>query len=352
MRMVSYLKNLIKNYTNKITVATQIRFLRQLEKLLCNGYSLMQSLEVLSWDKQLTDVAQKVSENMVAGQLLDEALKQLDFHYLVTSYLYFSRAKDDLESSVSKCAQLLETRSTYKTKLQQVLRYPVILLFIFFVLLFFVKYSVLPTFIDMLDAHAEGTNVSVILLSILDISINLFIVSLLITLVITLMWQRIKLKLSLDKKLDIYQRIPIFRYFLKVHTTYLFSIHVSILLEIGMPIKDVLKQMVAQKDLAIISHYAELMADELSEGKSVTFLIEQLPFLERQLSYIFKQNLNVEQLSKDLSVYADMLMDTIHFKTMKYIEFIQPAFLVIFASFIIFIYVTLMWPMFDLVRTI
>lgn len=350
--MVLYLKKLMKQQKSKIKEEKQIRFLRQVAKLLASGYSLNQSLKVMSWDKDLAAIASEVSRDLIDGLLLDQSLKRLNFHYVITSYLYFSRSKDHLEISIEKSVDLLEMRMKYKNKLQSVLRYPFILLFIFFILLLFIKYSILPTFIDMIQSHGESSSTSTLLLLFLDFSTQLFIILLFIFSCFALVWLRLKERFSLGLKLKIYEKIPLFRTYIKVQTTYLFATHVSTLLEVGMPMKDVLHQLIEQKDLNIISYYAELMIDELNEGHSLVYLLQQLPFIDEQIAQIYQQNLNASTLSKDLQTYADMLMDTIQLKVTKYIEYVQPSLLAVFACFIVFIYVTLMWPMFELVKTI
>src|SRR5690625_1278988 len=106
--MVLYLKKLMKQQKSKIKEEKQTRFLRQVAKLLASGYSLNQSLKVMSWEKDLAAIASEVSRDLIDGLLLDQSLKRLKFHYVITSYLYFSRSKDHLEISIEKSVDLLE----------------------------------------------------------------------------------------------------------------------------------------------------------------------------------------------------------------------------------------------------
>src|SRR5699024_4541550 len=104
--------------------------------------------------------------------------------------------------------------------------------------------------------------------------------------------------------------------------------------------------------LPIIAYYSSLMMNELSKGLHISLLMTNLPFFEKQLAAIFQKNTHMAALEKDLVAYADLLIEEIHRKVMKIITLIQPIFFIILASFIVFIYITLMWPMFQLINSI
>lgn len=108
----------------------------------------------------------------------------------------------------------------------------------------------------------------------------------------------------------------------------------------------------AQNRLPILSHYAKQMIDELSKGMHITHLLTQLDFLDKQLSNIFQKNTDVGELQKDLTMFADFLTEELSRKIKKSITMMQPVFFIILAGFIITIYIMLMWPMFQLIKTI
>src|SRR5690625_338563 len=97
MRMDLFLKkHLLNNKKRILSENLQLRFLEQLQRFLANGYSLLDSLERIKWDKQMIPAATHIIDLLKNGVPIDEAFEQLDFHYTITSYLYFAKEHGDL----------------------------------------------------------------------------------------------------------------------------------------------------------------------------------------------------------------------------------------------------------------
>lgn len=349
--MVSYLKRFIIR-RKTLGSAVQLRFLQLLHRLLTNGYPLLDAIETIQWNKELVKPATTILKSLEDGMSIDKAFDQANFHPMITAYLYFVKGNGDLEGSIKKCVAMYEYRIKNTTKFQQAARYPLILLFIFALLLYFIKQSVLPSFQDIFQTSMSASStvhLSIILIEMLStITAVLFIV----LGVILLVWFLTKDNLPIEKQLKIYRAIPLYRSFLKLQTSFYFATHFSSLLKTGMSFKEILDQMTQQKKLPIISYYAQQMTSELSRGVHIASLLTVFSFLEGQLTNIFSKNADAQALEKDLSMYAELLMEEIQRKIMKIITLVQPIFFTILAGFIIFIYITLMWPMFQLIKTI
>src|SRR5699024_3099174 len=93
----------------------------------------------------------------------------------------------------------------------------------------------------------------------IDFASTLFILSLILIVMTYIIWNYMKKKIPLSKQLHVYNRIPVFRAFLRMRTTYFFTTQMSMFLKTGMPIKNILYKMANQDKLPIIAHYAELM---------------------------------------------------------------------------------------------
>lgn len=351
--MVSYLKKyILMRRIKSLSPDIQLRFLQRLQRLLNNGYPLLAALEIIKWDKQLINVSTQIIYSLRNGDAIDEAFEIAKFDDTIIAYLYFVRANGDIETSIGKCIDMYEHRIKYLNKLKEMTRYPLILLSIFTLLLFFIKRSVLPSFLELFQSGSEAS--STVELSIIIIEfLGILVIAISILAVITfIVWQFNKRKVSIAKQIKLYNYIPIYRNYLSLQTSFLFATHLSTLLKTGMSIKDILENMSKQKKLPIIAYYSSLMTTELSKGLYVENLLSQLTFLEKQLAIIFQKNTDISALEKDLTVYADLLTEELHRKVMKAITFIQPAFFIIIAAFIVFIYLMLMWPMFQLIKTI
>lgn len=330
----------------------QLRFLKRLSRLLTNGYSMVESLEIIKWDKQLMAIGDQIIIALRNGVPIDQAFDQAKFHHTITAYLYFVRENGNVLSSIEKCVMMFEDRLKYKKKFQEIIRYPLMLLIIFTILLYFIKQYVLPSFIDLFQSST--TAASTIMLSIKMIEfLTMFSISFgVISIVLFLVWHVKKQKINIKTQIKLYRFIPIYRKYLCLQTSFQFATHLSTQLKTGMSLKEVLHNMSKQTKMPVIAYYTSLMTIELNKGFQLPSLLSQLTFFETQLTEIFQKNTNNHSLEKDLATYADLLTEELQRKTMKAITVIQPIFFIVVACFVIFIYLTLMWPMFQLIQTI
>lgn len=336
----------------QLTTDLQLRFLKRLTRLLGNGYPLIEALEIIGWDKQLISTSRHVSNDLRAGYALDESLDENGFHHTIIAYLYIVRVNGNLEESLSNCIEMYEQRLVHIKKFQQTARYPLVLFFIFLFLMYFIQKSVLPSFQNLFQDNQTTSTMISASVSVINIFKVFLVISAVISIVIYFSRTYLKKKVSIERQILIYSKIPILRKFLTIQTSFLFATHVSSLLKTGLPLKEILEHIQHQTKLRIISYYAALMIGELLEGKHITGLLGRLKLIDKQLAIIFEKNSDTHALEKDLSTYAELSTEFLNRKITKIIMLIQPVFFIILAGFIVFIYLTLMWPMFQLLKTI
>lgn len=351
--MVSFLRKHLTIRKNKLLPQEiQLRFLKQLARLLENGYSIIDALEVIKWDKQLIMIANQIIDSLKKGVQIDQAFESAKFHQTITTYLYFVRDNGDVLSSIKKSTEMYESRLEYMKKFQDIIRYPLILLFIFSILLYFINEWVLPSFLDIFQSNDNASSMIYFSIMLIEYITKLSMILILLLIAFYLIWHLNKRRFPIQAQIKLYGAIPIYRKFLRLQTSFQFSIHLSTQLKTGMSIKEILDNMSQQKKLPIIAYYTSLMTTELGNGFPLTSLLSQLTFFEKQLTIIFQKNTDSFALERDLVAYADMLTEELHRKTMKAITIIQPVFFILVACFIIFIYLTLMWPMMQMIKTI
>lgn len=327
-------------------------FLKRLSRLLHNGYTLVESLEIIQWDNSLKAPAQTITQALKNGNSLDASFEQAHFSSLVTTYLYFVRANGDIHASIDKCLTMFDQRLQYTKKFQQTARYPVILLVVFSVVLYFIKRSVLPSFQNLFQSSAEASSIVSITIIIINLLISALFILIMLALISALLWQINKRKVAIPNQIKLYCTIPFYRKYKQIHTSFLFATHFSSLLKTDLSIKEILTTMSEQVKLPILSYYATLMTEELNRGNQLSSLLSQLQLFDKQIPLIFQKNADTTELEKDLSVYAEFLTEELNRKIMKNLTYIQPVFFFILAGLIVFIYMSLMWPMFQLIKTI
>lgn len=351
--MVSLLKkNFIVHRKKVLPDEIQLRFLKRFSRLLANGYSMIDALEAMKLDKQLIMITKQIIISLKHGTSIDQAFDQAHFHSSITSYFYFIKENGDVLSSIEKCVTMYENRLAYKRKFQEMIRYPLILLIIFSVLLYFVKQFVLPSFIQLFQSNALASSTITFSMVMIEYLTLLAIGISMLTFILIIIWQINKRKINIETQIKWFNYIPVYRKYLSLQTSFQLATHLSTQLKTGMSLKDILHNMSRQSKMPIIAYYASLMIVELNNGLQLTNLLSKLSLLEKELTEIFQKNINQEALEKDLDIYAEILTEELHRKMMKTITLIQPIFFILVACFIVSIYLTLMWPMFQLIKSI
>ncbi|AIF43445.1 DNA segregation ATPase [Virgibacillus sp. SK37] len=352
--MVIFLRKIIMRFKkrDKIAPELQLIFIRRLHRLLINGYTLLDGLKIIKWDTQLSTTADDISLSLQNGYTIDEAFEKNHFHPIIIDYLSFVKSNGDLEGSIGKCVDMFSNRLKYTKKLRQIIRYPLVLLFIFSLLLIFIKQSVLPSFIDIFQTSEEASSTVIISMIIIEVIFSIAVLLFIFLVIMIVFWQFARHKFSIETRIVLYNKLPFYRTILRLQTSFQFATHFQTLLKTGMNYKDILLQMKQQEKQPIIAYYSGLLIGELSRGFYISSLLSQFSFLDKQLVAIFQKNNDSLELEKELSLYAEWLSESIQTKLMKSITYFQPLFFIIVACFIIFIYIILMWPMFQLITTI
>lgn len=349
--MVLFLKKFTKN-TAELSENEQLIFLKRLYRLLESGYSFLEALQVIKWDHTLKKAATEVISSIKTGKYIDEAFEQTGFHSTIVSYLFFVRYNGDFSASLNHCISMFEQRLTYMRKFKQVIRYPLVLSVFFFLLLFFLKTSVLPAFEEIFAMNNSSSSTLTISMTMIHLFITCLFISCMIALLVAIFWKFYKRQFPIHKQIIIYQKIPIYRTILKLQTSYYFSTHINMYLKAGMSLKNILEQLKTQNHLPILRYYVELMYQQLQSGHYVHPLLLELAFIDRPLALLFERQNNQTYLEKDLEAYATMLTEQMEQKVMRVITLVQPLFFGFLAVMILFVYISLMWPMFQLITTI
>lgn len=352
--MVSFVKRYIKRRrkNKSLSPSIQLIFLKRLHRLLKRGYSLTEALDVISWDSDMTPIVQIIQRSLYAGKYLDEALSKAHFHQLIIVYIYFVRMNGNLLTSLSKSIDMFEQRMKAVEQFKKVSRYPLFLMSIFIILLLLIRQFILPSYAEMFQYSSESTHMVEFTFFIFNFLFTLFIVLVVLFIASLMIWYMYKRKLSIEQQLRIISYIPIYRQYVQQQVSFYFATHVSLFLKTGMSMKDIIEHLKSQNELSIMQYYATLMMNHLSKGYHLNDLLRALPFIDPQLASIFQEHNHMKALKKDLATYADFVAENMEQKTMRFMMYIQPFTFSLLGLFIVIIYFSLLWPMFQLIDSI
>ncbi|MBM7569680.1 competence type IV pilus assembly protein ComGB [Aquibacillus albus] len=335
-----------------LSIQKQHDFLKRLYRLIENGYSLLEALEILHWEKSWQYQTNLIIETLKNGKSLHIALQEANFHKKVISFMYFAMLDGDLETALKQCCLMLNQQIQFTKKFKQTARYPLFLGILFITLLYFIKNSVYPSFLHLFSSTSGTSKITDFAITFIHILFQILVYGSLCLIIIYGSWLLMKEKLSVENRIKVYHLIPFFHFILKLNNSFLFSIHLSSLLNAGLSLKACLETLHNQQQLPIISYYSNRMISELKRGKSITSVLPSCSMFTKELYRIFNKNINNQVLAKDLAIYAEFLIEQIESKTKQLIDFIQPAFFIMIGGLILFIYLTLMLPMFQLIQNL
>ncbi|WP_077596506.1 competence type IV pilus assembly protein ComGB [Oceanobacillus kimchii] len=346
--MALYLRKIIQSH--KLSSSKQLRFLQILSRMLSKGLTISESLETLSFYDEYKHVTDMIKNDLKNGLHLDEALENVHFHHSIVTHLYVVRDNGNLESRIKQSIHLYQNRINYQKRFQQVVRYPLILIITFSIILYFVYNQVLSSF-QFLFVSNLSPPLQLIFFTLQWAGYFILIVLFLI-LIAFVFWSVFKKKISTDLKIKIISKIPLLASYYRKQTSFHFATQLSSLLQAGMSFHTLLSYMAYQDKLPIITYYSKQMHLQLARGKSLESLLTSFYFIEKQLRAIMSTRVDAKTLAKDLHVYAELSMEEMYYQLNKIITYIQPIFFIIVGAFIIFIYISVLSPMFEIMNSI
>src|SRR5699024_4547145 len=207
-------------------------------------------------------------------------------------------------------------------------------------------------FAEMFQSSDASTRSIVISINIINVLGTLFICIVVLVTIAMIFWKFIKDNIAIEQQVLIYEKLPVFRHILRLQMSYYSGNDMSMVLITGMSVTSGISQMAGKKEIPLLAYYAECMQSHLHQGLYITHLLEQMTFLESQFTSIFDNKNNIADLHQHLTAYAEFLQEIMESKMMRMITLIKTIFFTALACCIIFIYLTLMWPMFQLINTI
>lgn len=350
MRMDFLRKNILTSRKKQPSIELQLRFINRLYQLMNNGYSLIESLKILSFERDLKKLSSISEIELLKGKTFSEVLKKLNFTPLIYNYLYAVEARGSLKEHLLTCIKMLEQRQKYLKKVKEMLRYPLVLFFFFIGIFIVLNQFLLPSFENFLSINEQSLKTVYTIFFFIKFFTNIFFMLIILFILVYVFKDYFYKKVSVEIRIKMMNLIPFFNNLFTLHNTFLFSSQLSTLLSSGMSIKNILEHLSLQSEREILSYYSSLLKQHLEKGGEIVPVLKKLPLLDPQLSIIFLNNMSNHDLAKDLMIYGSIIFDELERKLMKSVTYIQPIILSILAIFIVLMYVALLWPMFNLIN--
>lgn len=318
----------------------QVLFFQELGELLHSGYSIAQSLDILSTaHEQWTAWLTQVSHGLNQGIPLDIVLHQRVARPTLLQ-IKLADQHGNLSQTLVDIGQNLAQIHQQQQKIKQVLQYPIVLICLLIMMLIGMKFFLYPIL-----QQWQGVNGA-------DVSHSKWTLYLVIGGFIGfvclggLRWRRMMAR----QRLIILSRLWLIGPIVKTIVTYQVAQQLATLLANGLTVPEIIEEMcdvraVKNKHLAVI--LAEDARQWLQAGQTLSQYILKQPYFNRALAGYFSRGHEPKVLAGYLAYYAKKQLQLVIQRTNNLIGTLQPIFFGLIGLAIIAVYLSMLLPMYQ-----
>lgn len=339
--------------SRKIHLKDRGRFLERLAVLLGEGYLLPTALTLLlpihsrHWDEAETGLTGILKNGGSAAELL----KFLGFKEGVLFPVEIAEHHGRLAHSLDSIAKSYGRTEQVRTKLKNILVYPLSLLGFTSLLFLFFRTSYVPNLTELvasMQSGDEGGGVPSYLLKLPDFFIASFVITVAVAFAF---WKLLKMQ-PVEKQIKWLLKIPLVRAYVKLYWSHLLSRELGTLVHSGISLQESLKVLHGQNHHKVVQYLAKSAEEEIIRGESISTAVERMEILSADMPAFLRHGELTGYLGKELILYSEVQMEAIEQLTQKWLKVIQPTFFIIIAGCIIAAYLAILLPMYNLVQNI
>ena len=322
---------------SRITLNLQHNFLNRFTQLIENGFSVSEALDVMAVILNPA-LIREFQDACLQGIAFATILETHGFEPRVVYMIRCNEENGSLLLGLQKARDYSTNHLKNRRELSKKLRYPLILLGIMLV----VVSAVYLFFLPQLDSFYESFNIegdtATLTGIILIMGSFLFLCALFAGTVLYV------LRTSKDVS-------AIFKYRLaKRLFSYYFSSQWQMLLACGLPLKDSLHTLITFENTPLIRRAITQIKNELETGELLEDVIEKLPFFTEYFQMVMVHALKIGCVPFELAQFTKTELDYFNHLLGQLFKGIQTGFLVLIASMIIMLYLSILQPVFEMVH--
>lgn len=329
-----------------------MRFTRQLAILINAGVPILECLEILYKQEQnvvLKRVVKNISMQVEEGKSLFDALStQQGFDKLYCSLVKAGEAAGILDSILNKLAEFLEKQEKLKKQVKSALTYPVIVLFVGFVVIFGLMTFVVPQFVGMLTE--SGQEIPWVTQTVIDVSdffrnytVLLFAVLIAAYMLFSNFIKTKNGKMQWDR---FTMKVPLFGMLIIKGNLGAFTRTLSTMLAAGVPIIDSLEICIDTLDNTQMARDLSKVRLAVIEGKSITEPLARITYFPILVTQMMKVGESTGNLDNMLIKVADVFQDEVEELVGNMTKLIEPFILVFLGGIIGFVLIAMYLPIF------
>lgn len=319
----------------------QVIFFQEMGELLQSGYSLSESIEVLTYaHHDWSDTLQEIDEKLCSGYLFYRCLANFVAPDILLQ-LKLSQNHGNLPETLIQIGRSLGEIQRHQNKIKQIMKYPLLLFVILSGMLLGIKFFLYP----ILEQWHTGVSHDFLSISYSFKIVIILLGFLLITCIF--LWQH----LNTRQQLFLMIKIPVVGKIIQTMITYHISQQLSSLLSSGLQLSEVLDELVEDTKhsnlpkipVAIIWHAQSY----LKKGYPVEKYILEQPYINKSLAGYFSRGHSSRLVAKHLSYFSKTQFNLLIQKIDTLINIIQPVCFGVIGLSIIGVYLSMLLPMYQ-----
>ncbi|WP_018923787.1 competence type IV pilus assembly protein ComGB [Salsuginibacillus kocurii] len=329
--------------------------LRKTGRLMEQGYPLQEAAQLLKHEHSgpTATALNKWIEQLKNGTSLYESLCAFQLPGEIQAYIYFAEQEGNIAEGLAGAGEMYQKREQFRQNISRLLRYPLLLLWLFLLLFSFMVFYVLPQFQLLFQSlDTDFPLITRVVLSIADSIPFLVGVAAMILLVLAFFYIRVFRHLTPRRQVQGLQKVPGLSYMVQLVITYYFSYHFGRLLRSGLSINDVIQVFTKQADLLFFQTEAERISAQLIAGESFSDTMNSGKIYRPELPAIIRHGQQSGSLSKDLIYYSEHLWDRIHERMQALLMIIQPLLFCLVGGLILLLFLSVFLPVFQLISAL
>ncbi|WP_158211642.1 competence type IV pilus assembly protein ComGB [Alkalihalobacterium alkalinitrilicum] len=330
-------------------------FLQRLGLLLQQGYSLSAGLELIqiSHKKQVKEKLTEVLQCLKDGQPLFKALEGMNLPNNISSFIFVAEQIGTLSDGLVEAGKLYLKQELIKDRVGKLLRYPLFLIWLLFIILIIMITYLFPHFKNLYETMSvELPIVTVFFLRFIDSIPVLLIIALVIFLFVFTYYMTKFRHFTPHNKVTLLLKVPFLSSFISMFITYYFSVQLSSLLKAGLSISQALTIFKSQSVIMFFQDEATWLIHRLKDGEDLAVALSSRPFFEEELSLVIVHGQNRGALDVELLHYSEHLFISIEEKVKRIVMILQPGLFLIIGIIVLFMFLSILVPMFQLINSL
>ncbi|MFT8543318.1 MAG: type II secretion system F family protein [Leuconostoc falkenbergense] len=309
-----------EQHFSRFKTSDQVQFFQELGDLLASGYSIGESIDIMTdahqkWHRQLSVIRDGLHEGQSFPSIMSMYVNQS-----ILVQLNLAHEHGDLANTLVKMGQNLAQIAQQQNKVKQVMRYPIILLAILGTMLLGLKFFLYP----ILNQWQKSSQVT----GVYDArAIVILMMALLLIIIIWQFWRR----MNWINRLNVMSKIPIISLMTKTVVSYQASQQIASMLSGGLTLPDVIDAIACQNNHSASVCLAQDAQKFLKTGGQIDRYILSKQFLNQSLAGYFIRGYTPKTLARYLDYYAKTQFKLLMQQADRLIGTLQPIFLALSA---------------------